>query len=70
MMTKKYANYFDYNNLENVFKSKVSKVTSKGIDKKSSENFKRNKATELKIIERKTTSGNFFPAESYIFIVS
>ena len=59
MMTKKYADYFAYNNLEKVFKSKVSKVSSKGIDKKSAENFKRDIATELKIIERKTISGKF-----------
>jgi retron-type reverse transcriptase len=59
MIAKKYAEYFAYNNLDTVFKTKVSKVSSKGIDKKSSDNFKLHKASELKIIERKTLSGNF-----------
>ncbi|WP_218330968.1 hypothetical protein [Hydrotalea lipotrueae] len=52
-MKKKYADQFSYANLESCFDKKVVKVKSKGIDKKSATNFKRDKEKELKIIERK-----------------
>ena len=58
-MTDKFANYFTLKNLENSFNSKVSKVSSKGIDKKSTENFKSDKANQLEVLERKIKSGTF-----------
>lgn len=58
-MKKKYADQFSYANLESCFDKKVVKVKSKGIDKKSATNFKRDKEKELKIIERKIQAGTY-----------
>lgn len=58
-MEKKYANQFSYTSLESCFDKKVFKVKSKGIDKKSAANFKRDKEKDLKIIERKIQSGTY-----------
>lgn len=58
-MEKKYANQFSYANLESCFEKKVVKVKSKGIDKKSANNFKKDKESELNILERKIQAGTF-----------
>lgn len=58
-MKKKYANQFSYANLESCFDKKVVKVKSKGIDKKSAINFKKDKEKELKIIDRKIQTGTY-----------
>ena len=58
-MNKKYAEQFSYSNLETCFDKKVVKVKSKGIDKKSANNFKKDIVNELKFLERKIQNGTF-----------
>lgn len=58
-MNKLFEASFKYENLDLVFKEKVSKVKSRGIDKKSARHFKIDKESQLKILEKKIEDKKF-----------